>query len=66
MEITQKVTPKSVRMVVVDSKGTVYSADITEEVLELVLEKHPDIVWKRPRGTSHATAVAQETDNGDT
>jgi hypothetical protein len=49
MEVTQRITPASIRIVVTSTKNDLYVAQLTVDQLEKAIQDF-DLIWKRPRG----------------
>lgn len=66
MEVTEKVTPTAIRLVVTTSKNVLYVANLTETQLQECIENY-GLKWKRPRGrTSNLEQInSEEKENAD-
>jgi hypothetical protein len=61
MEVVQKITPTSIRVVVVSSLNQMYVARLSQEQLETVITQF-GLVWKRPRGQSDSLKTVMESE----
>jgi hypothetical protein len=66
MQVTQKVTPALIRVVVTSTHNDLYTARITEAQLIEIISRY-ELVFKRPRGKTNLREIdTEENENANT